>query len=144
MKHLQYQKSITSNNSKRIKSSYNTWNKSYTNNQSFTNNILSPIKTIKKPLSIINIKNFASFIDSTTETTTKIKREKSSFSFQTNINNIKNKKNFSYIYSSQNKIEDLYQVLIKLVSKKIDGDSLMNLFGKNFSEGNCFFYWKKI
>ena len=110
------------------------------NNQSFTNNILSPIKTIKKPLSKINIKNFASFFDSTTETTTKIKREKSSFSFQTNINNIKNKKNFSYIYSSQNKIEDLYQVLIKLVSKKIDGDSLMNLFGKNFSEGNCFFY----
>ena len=103
MKHLQYQKSITSNTSKRIKSSYNTRNKSYMNNQSFTNNILSPIKTIKKPLSKINIKNFASFFDSTTETTTKIKREKSSFSFQTNINNIKNKKNFSYIYSSQNK-----------------------------------------
>ena len=143
MKHLQYQKSITSNTSRRIKSSYNTRNKSYTNNQSFTNNILSPIKTIKKPLSKINIKNFASFIDSTTETTTKIKREKSSFSFQTNINNIKNKKNFSYIYSSQNKNRRPVSSINKISIEKNRWRFSDEPVWKKFLRGKLLFLLKK-
>lgn len=101
MKNFQYKKSITPNISKRIASSHNSRNKSCINNQIFENNILSPIKTVKKPLSKINIKNMASFIDSTVETTAKIKREKSAFTFRANIKNIKNKKKFSDLFSSR-------------------------------------------
>ena len=84
----------TPNISQRISSSINSRNKSFTKNKIFTNNILSPIKKEKIDLNI-NTKNLTSFYDSSsTETINgKIKRDKSTFSFKTNLKNYKNNRN---------------------------------------------------
>ena len=99
MRHFQFKKANTPNVSKRISSAFNSRNKSYFN----SNNIISPIKSTKKPLSNISKKNLTSFIDSTMDTNIKIKRDKSSFSFKTNPKILSRKKNFSDIYINTKK-----------------------------------------
>ena len=103
MRHFQFKKAITpnaSNGSKRISSAFNSRNKSNIN----SNNIISPIKSIKKPSLNLNKKNITSFIDSTTDTNIKMKREKSSFSFQTNPKILSTKKYyFTDIYTNTRK-----------------------------------------
>jgi len=95
MRHFQFNKENKLKSSKRISSAYNSRNKSFFIYQTYRNNILSPMKSVKNPISNFTQKNLTSFIDSTTDTNKRIKRDKSSFSFQTNIKNVINKKNIS-------------------------------------------------
>ena len=103
MRHFQFNKENKLNSSKRISSAYNSRNKSFFNYQIYRNNILSPKKSIKNPVSNFTQKNLTSFIDSTTDTNKRIKRDKSSFSFQTNIKNVTNKKNISSLKENYKK-----------------------------------------
>ena len=103
MRHFQFNKENKLNSSKRISSAYNSRNKSLFDYQIYRNNILSPMKSVKNPISNFTQKNLTSFIDSTTDTNKRIKRDKSSFSFQTNIKNVINKKNISSLKENYKK-----------------------------------------
>ena len=94
MKYFQLGNNI-SKSSTRMKSSYNSRNKSFTYNLKNTNSLLSPIRTTSKKVYNLNHKNFqhkkniTSFNDSTYDTHNKIKPNKSNFSYGTNITNYK-------------------------------------------------------
>ena len=94
MKHFQIGNNI-SKSSTRMKSSYNSRNKSFTFNLKNTNSLLSPIKSTSKKVYNLNPKNFqpkknlTSFNDSINETHNKIKPNKSNISFRTNLTNYK-------------------------------------------------------
>ena len=94
MKHFQFGNN-TSKSSTKMKSSYNSRNKSFTYNLKNTNSLLSPIRTTSKKVYNLNPKNFqpkknlTSFNDSTYDTHNKIKPNKSNFSYHTNITNYK-------------------------------------------------------
>ena len=83
----------TPNVSQRISSAINSRNKSFTKKKVFTN-ILSPIKKEKIDLNY-NPRNLTSFYDSSSSETynNKIKREKSTFSFKTNLKQYQNNRN---------------------------------------------------
>ena len=92
-----FQFSNTSKASTRMKSSYHSRNKSFTYNKKYTNNILSPIKATQKKTYNLNQKNFqnknnlTSFNESSNSIPNKIDRDKSTFSFKTNLKNRKNR-----------------------------------------------------
>ena len=87
--------SNASNVSKRILSANNSRNKIFTQNKKYISNKLSPIKKEKIDFKNSNTKNLTSFYDSSCAEINnhKIKREKSSFSFKTNLKNYKNNRN---------------------------------------------------
>ena len=92
MKHIQFGNN-TSKSSTKMKSSYNSRNKSFTYNLKNTNSLLSPIRTTSKKVYNLNPKNLqpkknlTSLNDSTYDTHNKIKPNKSNFSYGTNITN---------------------------------------------------------
>ena len=94
MKHFQFGNN-TSKSSTKMKSSYNSRNKSFTYNIKNTNSLLSPIRTTSKKVYNLNPKNLqpkknlTSLNDSTYDTHNKIKPNKSNFSYHTNITNYK-------------------------------------------------------
>ena len=94
MKHFQFGNN-TSKSSTKMKSSYNSRNKSFTYNLKNTNSLLSPIRTTSKKVYNLNPKNLqpkknlTSLNDSTYDTHNKIKPNKSNFSYGTNITNYK-------------------------------------------------------
>ena len=79
MKHFQFGNN-TSKSSTKMKSSYNSRNKSFTYNLKNTNSLLSPIRTTSKKVYNLNPKNFqpkknlTSFNDSTYDTHNKINK----------------------------------------------------------------------
>ena len=105
MKHIQFGNN-TSKSSTKMKSSYNSRNKSFTYNLKNTNSLLSPIRTTSKKVYNLNPKNFqpkknlTSFNDSTYDTHNKIKPNKSNFSYGTNITNYKSSQKLTNVPQS--------------------------------------------
>ena len=84
--------------STRITSAFYSRNKPFNHNKIFSNDIISPIKSGQKSFKKNNIKNLTSFNSSISSANKKIKRERSNFSFKTNIKNLplsRNKNNFN-------------------------------------------------
>ena len=108
----------TSNGLTRISSEYNSRNKSFLPSKDRSSNILSPIRNEKKLFKNTtkkNRKNLTSF-DSTADT--KIKRQKSAFSFQTNLKGYEKNSQFSNIQKS-NQIRPKSSVYNKnIITKK--------------------------
>lgn len=105
MKHFQFGNN-TSKSSTKMKSSYNSRNKSFTYNLKNTNSLLSPIRTTSKKVYNLNPKKFqpkknlTSFNDSTYDTHNKIKPNKSNFSYGTNITNYKSSQKLTNVPQS--------------------------------------------
>ena len=120
MKHFQISKDTTKS-STRIKSAFYSRNKSFANNQLYSDDILSPIKTNKKSI-IINpntkTKNFSSFNESSNATNNKIKRDQSHFSFQTNIKKYKNARKNIYLKEKNTQKRPLSYDNAPLIKKK--------------------------
>jgi hypothetical protein len=108
----------TSNGLTRISSAYNSRNKSFLPSKDRSSNILSPIRNEKKLFKNTtkkNCKNLTSF-DSTADT--KIKRQKSAFSFKTNLKGYEKNSQFSNIQKS-NQIRPKSSVYNKnIITKK--------------------------
>ena len=120
MKHFQISKDTTKS-STRIKSAFYSRNKSFANNQLYSDDILSPIKANKKSI-IINpntkSKNFSSFNESSNATNNKIKRDQSHFSFQTNIKKYKNARKNIYLKEKNTQKRPLSFDNAPLIKKK--------------------------
>ena len=140
MKPYQFSNNL-SKTSTRIKSAFNSRNRTFNNNIYVNNNLLSPIRSNKTNHRTYHLKH-STFNESTSETLKKMKHDKSNFSFKTNLKNYKNSRNVSKIfqqnshkrpisYTNINVLKNKWRFSDEPIWKKFLRGKLLHLLKKN-------------